>query len=221
MLVSAVKRLVPKPLKVRIKNFIWERNNKRLLDEALAKGDIKLHLACGDKVLAGWINTDNRYLPGTIQMNMPHGMRMFPNASASFAYCSHMLHYLDNPGEVQDFVREVHRILKPGGVFRVCVPGIERIIRAYVADDEEFFKEQKNHHPKWATTKLDHLIQALSARHDDGAHKYGYDSETAEKLMKQCGFKKVIVNGHNESDFEPLRMDYRGKNLSLFFDAVK
>jgi len=47
MLVSAVKKLVPQPLKTWIKNSIWERNNKRLLDEALASGDIKLHLACG------------------------------------------------------------------------------------------------------------------------------------------------------------------------------
>ena len=106
----------------------------------------------------------------------------------------------------------------PNGVLRILVPGIERIIRAYVANDEEFFRIQEQMHPSWCTTKLEHLLYAVQ---QNGEHKYGYDFETISKLLLQGGFKKIINSDYNQSQVEKLRIDYRGKDRSLFVDAVK
>lgn len=221
MVIEKVKSFLPDSAKQTLKNIRNRKNNRCLLAEATAQGITKLHLACGPQVLTGWLNVDVARYPGALTMTMPAGLRVFPAESMSYVYCSHMLHYLDYPDEVLEFVRQIRRILRPGGAFRVVVPGIERIIHAYVADDREFFKEQAKHHPADCTTKLEHLICALSARQRDGIHKFGYDFETAKKLMELGGFRRVIESAFNESEFEPLRMDYRGKDLSLFFDAVK
>jgi predicted SAM-dependent methyltransferase len=113
---------------------------------------------------------------------------------------------------------EIRRILKPGGALRFVVPGIERIIRAYVANDKEFFKEQEHHHPPNCTTKMEHLMYPLQ---QNGEHKYGYDFETAQKFLKRAGFTKITDSAYNESEFPELRVDYRGENLSLFVDAIK
>jgi len=222
MVMKAVRALVPHSAKRVIKGAIYANHNQRLLTAARAQGALKLHLACGPKILPGWLNIDIAPYPGAMTMRMPGGLDVFLDRSAQYAYCSHMLHYLDYPGEASAFVAQVYRILKPGGVLRIVVPSIETIIRAYVANDGAFFKEQEKHHWDWATTKLEHLICAMRADYADGSVKYGYDLETMTKLLRNVGFSRVIPSSFNKSEFEQLRIDYRGNSsLALIVDAVK
>jgi predicted SAM-dependent methyltransferase len=169
-------------------------------------------------MLPGFINIDRQYYRGVAVMRLPAGLRYFSDASVSFVYCSHMVEHLDYPDEVHRLAAEIHRILVPGGAMRFVVPGIERIIRAYITNDTEFFKVQAQMHPPSCTTKMEHLMYALQ---QDGEHKYGYDFETAEKFLKRAGFTRIINSAYNSSQFTELRVDYRGENLSLFVDAVK
>ena len=192
--------------------------NSRILRAGLDRPSVKLHLGCGPKVLPGWLNIDVRSFPGVAVMRLPSGLKWFPDNSISFVYCSHMIQYLDYPDQVHQLALEIRRILKPGGALRIVTPGIERIIRAYVADDKAFFKKQEQHHPLHCTTKLEHLIFALQ---QDGQTKYGYDFQTAQKFLQRVGFTQIKDSSYNESEFQELRVDYRGKDLSLFVDAVK
>lgn len=169
-------------------------------------------------VLPGWINIDVQHYPGVAVMKLPAGLKRFPDNSASFVYCSHMIEHIEYPEQVAQFAMEIRRILKPKGALRFVVPGIERIIRAYVADDREFFKEQERLHPPSCTTKMEHLMYALQ---QGGEHKYGYDFETAQKFLQKSGFTRIVNSSYNASEFPELRVDYRGKDLSLFVDAVK
>jgi predicted SAM-dependent methyltransferase len=183
-----------------------------------ASKPLRLHLGCGRVLLPGWVNIDKRYRPGVAVMRLPGGLRRIASNSVAYAYCSHILEHVVYPGEAMKLTSEIRRVLVPGGAVRFVVPGIERIIRAYVADDKAFFKEQEGHHPPACTTKLEHLMYALQ---QDGSHKYGYDFETAKKLLLGAGFSRVINSEYNQSEFTELRVDYRGENLSLFVDAVK
>jgi predicted SAM-dependent methyltransferase len=178
----------------------------------------KLHLGCGDQIMPGWLNIDmEKKGPGIAVMRLPQGLSSFPDQSVAFVYCSHMLEHLAYPGEAMILCQQIRRILAPGGAVRFVVPGIESIIRAYVANDGPFFEEQRKHHPKWCETRLEHLMFALQ---QDGDHKYGYDFETATKLLHRAGFSHVIDSAHNRSEFPELRVDYRDENLSLFLDAA-
>ena len=192
--------------------------SSRILRAGLSHGPVKLHLGCGPVVLPGWINIDARYHPGVVVMELPSGLKWFPDNAISFVYCSHMIEHVDYPDQVHQLATEVHRILKPGGALRFVVPGIERIIRAYVADDKAFFKDQERFHPPSCTTKMEHLMYALQQH---GEHKYGYDFETAQKFLRRAGFTKISNSCYNDSEFPELRVDYRGKDFSLFVDAVK
>lgn len=190
----------------------------RILREGLARPPVKLHLGSGPRALSDWINIDAQHYPGVALMWLPSGLKWFPDNAVSFVYCSHMVEHIEYPDEVHQFATEIHRILKPGGALRFVVPGIERIIRAYVAEDKEFFKEQERHHPPNCTTKMEHLMYALQ---QGGEHKYGYDFETAQKFLQRAGFTKIIDSSYNESEFPELRVDYRGRDLSLFVEAVR
>jgi len=102
--------------------------------------------------------------------------------------------------------------------------GHRPILRAYVADNQVFFKLQAEMHPADCTTKLEHLMYALQ---QEGQHKYGYDYETMAKLLGRAGFKKVYPGEYNTSPVEDLRIEYRvardetGAQIDLCVEAIK
>jgi len=69
----------------------------------------------------------------------------FPDSSQEVVYASHVLEHL--PDQVlAHVVREVHRVLKPGGGFRIEVPDSELLMRAYAERDERvlsYFRESR------------------------------------------------------------------------------
>jgi predicted SAM-dependent methyltransferase len=197
---------------------------KTAIDEGAARGTLRLHLGCGPKILDGWVNVDMRLARRILTAKLPRALARFPARSARFIYASHVVEHIDYPREALLFAKECHRILVDGGALRIVVPGIEKIIRAYVADDAEFFTIQASLHPPECTTKLEHLMYALQ---QGGAHKYGYDFETLSKLLGHGGFRKIVESDYNASAFPELHIDYRGlrdqegRYLSLYVDAIK
>jgi predicted SAM-dependent methyltransferase len=197
---------------------------KAVIAEGAARGKLRLHLGCGSKILDGWVNVDMRLAPRILTAKLPGALARFPSRSTRFIYASHVVEHIDYPREALLFAKECHRILVDGGALRIVVPGIEKIIRAYVADDAEFFRIQASMHPPECTTKLEHLMYALQ---QGGAHKYGYDFETMSKLLGQAGFEKIVQSDFNASAFAELHIDYRtvtdqeGRYLSLYVDAIK
>ena len=84
------------------------------------KGKTKLHLACGKDIKRGYINVDIVKLPGIdFQMDITKVPYPFRDNSMDVveAHCifEHLLDYVS-------IVREVYRILRPGGKFRITVP---------------------------------------------------------------------------------------------------
>jgi predicted SAM-dependent methyltransferase len=189
-----------------------------------AATELHLHLGCGRVLLPGWVNVDQNPRPGTLTMRLPEGLRRFGDGCARYIYASHVLEHLMYPDDAQRFACECHRLLVPGGVLRVVVPGVEKILRAYVDGNRAFFEIQAGLHPAWCTTDLEHLMYALQ---QDGQHKYGYDFETLEKLLLGAQFSDVRPSDYNASEIEDLRVDYRGirddagEYLSLFAEAVR
>jgi predicted SAM-dependent methyltransferase len=188
------------------------------------KGKLRLHMGAGNTILREWINID--VCPGLrlLTMKLPSGLFRFSNRSAQYIYASHFLEHLSYPQETFEFLSHCYRMLIPGGAMRIVVPNVELIIRAYTTDDEDFFNHQKEFHPNWCKTKLDHLLYALQ---QDGEHKYGYDFETLEQSLTAAGFRDIRQNEYLKSDIEELNIDYRkesdrvGNSLFLYVDAVK
>src|SRR3981081_2098943 len=90
-----------------------------------------LNLGCGNAFHADWTNVDiSPHDPSVIPHNLNEPLP-FSDREFSVVYHSHVLEHLSrHEGEI--FLRECHRVLKPGGVLRVVVPDLERITRLYL-----------------------------------------------------------------------------------------
>ena len=60
-----------------------------------------------------------------------------PDESVEIVYTSHTIEHIADI-YVDHLFREVHRILKKGGTFRITCPDIGKCYDAYLARDEEY-----------------------------------------------------------------------------------
>ena len=183
------------------------------------KGQLKLHLGCGSRILDGWINIDIVKSDLRVaKLRLPEGLRKFPDQSVQFIYASHFLEHLDYPQKAFQFLKQCYRILVPKGIMRIVVPDIELLINKYFQDDKEFFKNQKRWHPSYCTTKLEHFMYALQ---QDGEHKYGYDYQTLKKVSELVGFNEAIKSEYGKDEIDKLAIDSDLGKVSLFVDLIK
>lgn len=90
-----------------------------------------LNLGCCNRYCLGWTNVDCvSHSSAVISHDLSKGIP-FKDASFQVVYHSHLLeHFSKNCG--QGLLLECFRVLKPGGIIRVAVPDLERIVREYL-----------------------------------------------------------------------------------------
>ena len=91
---------------------------------------IQLHLGCGENYIPGFIHIDlNQYSHGDHCSDVGD-LSMFNDNCVDLIYSSHTLEYFHRD-EVNDVLREWHRVLKPGCLLRLAVPDFEAIVKVY------------------------------------------------------------------------------------------
>ena len=144
---------------------------------------------------------DNKF----IHHNLEYGIPLTDNC-ADFVYSSHFLEHLPkNTG--QFFIREVFRILKPGGRARIVVPDLEYAMRLYDKGlknkmlDDFFFVDQRG---------------SGFAR-----HKYMYDLELLGRLLESTGFKDISKCEFRKGKMPDISELDNQPEVSLYVEAVK
>jgi predicted SAM-dependent methyltransferase len=105
-----------------------------LVDTAIKR----LQWGCGPKVAAGWVNSDRRVAPGIdLSCDIRAGL---PVPADEFDYVVSMHALQEIPyRELDGVLRELRRVLKPGGILRLGLPDLDRAIDAYVRGDADYF----------------------------------------------------------------------------------
>jgi predicted SAM-dependent methyltransferase len=196
-------------------------------------GELKLHVGCGKGLLDGWINID--VFPAPLSMNVLWGLP-FADGSVRYLFVSHLLEHLFFPRDVRPFLKEIYRVLAPGGIVRIVVPDMEQCIEAYVNDDRSFFGNRREAWPWWPEnpTRLEDFLAYAGAGAEPAylfeSHKYGYDFDTLAKVLGDAGFGGVTRSEYMASSHEPLRVDdvsavanakYGDRYYSLFVEAER
>ena len=194
---------------------------------------LRLHIGSGGHALEGWVNID--VAPAPLAMNIKWGLP-FVDGAADYAFVCHVLEHLFYPAEALSVLKDVHRVLAPGGVLRVVVPDIEKCLRAYVEEDQAFFKGRQGTWDWWseAETRLEDFLVYAGAGPSPGrlfeAHKFGYDLETLSHLLRRAGFREIERSDYMESRHASLRVDHASRvagarfgdqHYSLFVDATR
>lgn len=102
----------------------------------------RIHYACGQRVLQGWLNVDGfdeSYPNGCVDLaasrriyrmdlRAPHP---FPDESFQWGYSEDFLEHLTQAESIV-FLCEAYRTLKPGGVLRLSFPGLAGMLRRHL-----------------------------------------------------------------------------------------
>ncbi|WFU30387.1 methyltransferase domain-containing protein [Bradyrhizobium brasilense] len=197
----------------------------------------KLHIGAFNCGIDGWINTDitmhlwiarvpfaakalhlagmlsdARYaehrqgrFAGLRHMNLTRPLP-FADRSLSAVFSAHVFEHLF-PDEVERLAREIARVLAPGGVCRIVVPDMERIVALYdPAAPQAFLK---------GVFEIDGRKEAAFAHH------WGFTRASLAALFRNAGCSETYIRAYREGVCPDIdRLDNR-PDESIFFEAIK
>jgi predicted SAM-dependent methyltransferase len=181
-----------------------------------ARGSLQLMFGCGLTRYPGWVGID--CFPGkSVDLLLDLRRRLpFRDASVQYCYSEHFLEHL-YPEEAEFHLKEVWRVLKPGGVYRVVVPAGIYFAKKYLEGDREFFALA---HP-WEERPIDALYKIVNW---NGQHRSLYDFAQLEYLSRRAGFGEARECQVNQSAIPALRIDRSEPQRvaeSLYVEVVK
>jgi predicted SAM-dependent methyltransferase len=109
-----------------------------MTETATLQGIRRLNWGCGQVGEPGWINSDIKEGPRIdISCDITQGLPLETD-SIDYAVSIHALPEIHYDDQVT-VLRELRRVLKPGGPLRLALPDIERSIAAYQRGDRSFY----------------------------------------------------------------------------------
>jgi predicted SAM-dependent methyltransferase len=175
----------------------------------------RLNWGCGEFPGPGWINSDVKELPGIdISCDIRDGLPL-DDESLDYAVSIHALPEIPYP-DLVPALRELRRVLKPGGVLRLVLPDLDRGIRAYLNEDEDYFLIPDE---DAQTIGAKFIVQMVWYGYSRSLFTYDFTDEILRKAgfseMARCEYRKTA------SRFpEIVELDSREKE-SLFVEATK
>ena len=105
----------------------------------------KINLACGDNYIVSneWLNVDFESNSKSVKKINLLKKLPFPDNSFEIIYSSHFIEHIDY-NQVDSFLSECSRILKPGGSIRIVTPDFEKLCKFYLnyLEKKEFEKKE-------------------------------------------------------------------------------
>ncbi len=143
-----------------------------------------LNVGCGPNVRPGFVNLDSEWVPG-IDLCWDATTRLpFADGALSGIFSEHFLEHL--PFEAADGVlREMRRVLRPGGVLRLVVPDGELYLKNYASGAPIPYAEED---PRDGLYSPMMSVNRIFRSH---GHRFIYDFDTLSQLLQRQGFGEV------------------------------
>lgn len=149
----------------------------------------------------------------------------FDNCSCETIFNSHMIEHIPH-SKLESILIEFNRVLVQNGILRILTPDLKKIAKAYVENDEDFYKLAKSEDesirvdlgiggmfmnfivsPGQDTVLFNRQLTEFISGY---AHIYLYDFEMLKILLTRCGFYDIKQKAFLESDYpdfnEPLHV---------------
>lgn len=203
------------------KNRLLSRNRTKKTESKY------LHLGCGPIRINGFLNCDfyyNKDVDFNLDVRFP---LPFDDGVWRGVYSHHLIEHLSYD-DVMKLMRECHRTLAPGGIFRMVVPNMEVFLRLYSDSDPGVRKQIFELYPSHAMKLLSvnsplEMVDYVFRDNKYNRHLSSWDWETAQLRLREIGFSSVCRSKCNESADPSLaghdREDWSA--FSLYVEAVK
>lgn len=207
--------LIPKAFRSRVKTILtavvrpWQRRKAAAL--LAVSPELKLHLGCGYSHLDGWVNIDvdistHPDLVWDLRRPVP-----FPDLSAAAIFHEHLLEHIPLSA-AGPFLRECHRLLKPGGILRVGVPDFGRYARDYCGS-RSLIQSERPGRPT-ALLALSELVFCYE-------HTSIWDEETLIRVVREAGFESPEIKAFGETSLQPVPDRPWRQPETLYVEVVK
>ena len=198
-----------------------------------AAGLLRANIGCGTTAAPGWYNIDNSptiwfsRLPLARRLLQtpawPHNVRRqnvlkglpFNGESVDCIYSSHTFEHFTYQQSLA-LTKECLRALKPGGILRIVVPDLERIVRDYLADSAPMASQRFVER-----LQLGHNWRDLL--HPGAHHSQMFDARSLLALIREGGFENAWVSRFGVSQIPGLlevELEERRRE-SLYVEARK
>jgi ubiquinone/menaquinone biosynthesis C-methylase UbiE len=159
---------------------------------------MKFNLACGTDVRDGWINCDVVHKwpladrPCDVIWDARTDCIPFPDGSADEVYAGYLLLHL-SPHHHDRVLRDIHRVLKPGGVFTCGEVDMREVISRWLMNprdarlSELIWGEQGTLSPEQEAQLGPGGVAEQRRLMDYDKHCHGYVEETLREALRQAG----------------------------------
>ncbi len=188
---------------------------------ARGPGMVRINIGCGRAPINGWVNFDNspvvRVARWPMLVRVLAAARLLGRESGEFArvahqtgirfanaarripcadgavdilYSSHMIEHLDQAG-AKAFLMEARRVLRPGGIVRICAPDLALLVHAYTATGDADGLVSGSNTCQRAPGGMHARIRMalIGPRH----HLWMYDGPSLARLLTDAGFTNVAI----------------------------
>jgi SAM-dependent methyltransferase len=175
----------------------------------------RLNWGCGPCTALGWINADRKAGAGVdLRCDIRDGLPIRAN-SLDYIVSIHVLQDLMYT-DLRPALRELHRILKPGGILRIGLPDLDKAIQAYLHKDRGYFYIPDSDGYSIGTKLVTQIIWYGSVRTP-------FTFDFLEEILLQADFRHVTRCHYRESKSsyaDIVLLDNRERE-SLFVEATK
>ncbi|WP_316796705.1 class I SAM-dependent methyltransferase [Pedobacter agri] len=221
---------------LKLKHKFLTIKTKKELNLYIKEYDKKaLQLGTGHNFLNDWFNTDyfprNKIFFLDVTKSFP-----IPSDSFDFVFSEHQIEHI-HYREARFMLKEVYRLLKKGGVLRICTPNLKAYLSSYFKNQETEdpyikditdnwiktgFHNAKNYIPSLNQENVSFFVNDVFYNYE---HKFIFDSDTLINLLVEAGFSKVVQVPPAISEFKDLNdiESHNGDSIpfTLALEAVK
>ena len=171
----------------------------------------KLHLGCGNNIIKGWINIDISGIADVVtDLRKP---LPYPDNSALYIFNEHFIEHLTLE-EAYHFLRECYRTLIPKGVLRITTPDLKYLVDCYLSKQTSTW-EDVGWTPKTPCQMVNEGITLWG-------HKFLYDQEELESLLRSAGFSNIAIRSWRRSDhFHLCNLECRPYHNEIIVESTK
>ena len=182
----------------------------------------RINLCGGSAKASGWTNIDLDPA-ADIRIDLEKELLPFADRTVDAVVCMSAINYFER-ARAREILRDVHRVLVPGGWLRLGTQDLRVLARKYLDRDEAFLLEKlpdgRDRFP--GPTMADKFCNWFYGFVAQGKPcRYVYDAESLSLLLVEAGFEQVRECRYRESEFPGMESFDNRPEQMFYLEATK